>query len=90
MSKKYDDYFSAPQMFSDETYVLHGNLTTEEVIKQMNGDVGLNIDVSQIKRGLVRFGFPPESVADREGLCCPCWYTGADTGRGSKEVWIVE
>ena len=85
---KFDEYFKDVQFFTGGIYVVTGELTREEAAKAFNdSDEDLEVTADDVTPDRVRFGFPPETVEDREDLGA-CWYTGA-YGKGSKAVWVV-
>ena len=85
---KYDETFEEPLQFTDGTFVFHGEWTREQCLDYTQCQLGES-DKTKLKRGLVRFGFPPAFVEDHDELGA-CWYTGASEGRGAKKVWIYE
>jgi len=85
---KFDEYFSEPKYFSDESYVVSGGYTREEAASLIGKEAGVEVAPGQLKENRVRFGFPPDDVEDREKYD-PVWYTGA-AGRGSKLVWVLQ
>lgn len=84
----FEEYFSEPNYFSDGTYVIDGSYSAEYAAKAFSEEIGEEISPEALEKDLVRFGFPPEFVEERESLGA-CWYTGAKKGKGSKPVWVL-
>lgn len=85
---KYSEYFSEPQRFTDGSYVISGELSREQAALEISAEICEAVEPSSLHLGRVRFGFPPEFVADRDDFDGPIWYTGAGEGKGTKPVWI--
>jgi hypothetical protein len=87
----YDDYFSEPQHFSNNAWVMNGNQSQAEAAKELSdilielGDIEEPVHHSELKSDRVRYGFAPDNVEDMSGELC--WYTGA-AGKGSIPVWV--
>jgi len=84
---KFDEAFSEPMSMSNNSYVLSGAFTREEAAKAFGEYIDYSVRPEALEQDRVRFGYPPEDVADGEDLGA-CWYTGA-SGKGSKEVWVL-
>jgi hypothetical protein len=85
---KFSDYFSEPQHFTDGTWVIDGSFDRTQAALEISAAIGDEVEPESLELGLVRFGFPPEFVQDRDDFDGPIWYTGAKKGKGSKSVWI--
>ena len=84
---KFEEVFSEPMSFSDGTYVISGEYSKEDAAEYMSEHLGEAIAPESLTGDRVRFGFPPEYVAEREELGA-CWFTGAGNGKGTKPVWV--
>mgnify|MGYP000511550447 CR=1 FL=1 len=84
---KFEEVFEEPVYFSNGAYILNGNYSPEEAAIRFSDYIDEDIKPHMLHRDVVRYGFPPENVEDREAFCS-CWYTGAKGGRGSKQVWV--
>jgi len=86
MMGKFEEYFSAPQWFSDGSYVISGELSADVAAEMISQELGEVISVEALEPSRVRYGFAPEYIEDMQGE--PCWYTGAGNGKGTKPVWV--
>lgn len=90
---KFEEFFKEPQEFSNQTYVISGELSREEAALKISmflereGHSDEPLSPDNLIKDRVKFGFAPEHVVDLQGELC--WYSGAN-GRGSKEVWVYE
>lgn len=86
---KFKDYFAEPVYFTGEMYVIDGELDVENVIEIFSYHFDEEFSADDLRRDFVRFGYPPEDVAEREELGA-CWYTGAKKGKGAMPVWVFD
>lgn len=84
---KFEEQFSEPNTFTDGTYIISGEFSREDAAEYISEWFGEDIRPEALRAERVRFGYPPESVEDREGLGA-CWFTGAGNGKGTKPVWV--
>jgi len=68
---KFSDYFSEPQKFSDGTYVISGEMDKAQAALEISAEAGDIVFPSELREGRVRFGFPPEFVANRDDFDGP-------------------
>lgn len=88
MASTFEEYFSEPKYFSDNTLVVRGDITREEAVELFRDYTGDPVPEECLKPDLVRYGFAPDYVEDLAGQSC--WYTGARSGKGSKPVWVLD
>ena len=86
---KFEEAFAEPFYFSDGTYVISGEYSIADAAMRFSNYMGEEIATSDLEEDSVRFGFPPDSVAESESLGA-CWHTGGSGGRGSKRVWVIQ
>lgn len=84
---KFEEQFNEPMTFSDGTYVISGEYSRKDAAEYISEYFGEEISPESLAEERVRFGFPPDSVEDREGMGA-CWYTGAGNKKGTKPVWV--
>ncbi len=85
---KFEQYFNEPACFSNSTYVLNGAYSVTEAAAIFSEYFDDEVSPDMLSTDLVRYGYPPENVEDREELGA-CWFSGARNIPGSKPVWVI-
>jgi len=84
---KFDETFNEPECFSDGTYVVTGKIAAAAAAARFSEYFGEEVKPESLEKDWVRFGFPPDSVAEADELGA-CWHTGSRKGKGSQPVWV--
>ena len=84
---KFEKLFSKPVLFSDGAYILSGVYLKKDAATIFSDYIGEDVQPSQLSNDYVRFGYPPDFVEGREDLGA-CWFISADSGKGTKPVWV--
>jgi hypothetical protein len=87
MGKRFEESFSEACKFTcDEWHVSRNAYAQDEAVKIIKRDVGVEIDITELKPCWVRFQFASESVRDEFGVD-HCWMVVKEGTKGAQPTW---